>query len=99
MLIFTRFGQKLNEKFEKNKTLNSFLNVIVSQILSSNFLIRATWETNEHCQPGGIRATKNASIPVQFSTAVLEKSLMTWSVPRFLGYGESPISRKIAQND
>ena len=60
MPIFTRFDQKLNEKFDlkKNKTLNSFLNVAVSQVLSSNFLIRATWETNEHCQHGGLGPKK-----------------------------------------
>ena len=56
MPIFTRFGQKLNEKFEKkNKTLTSFLNVKVSQVLSSNFLVRPIWETNQKLQARGVQ--------------------------------------------
>ena len=56
MPIFTRFGEKLNEKSEKkNKTLASFLNVIVSQVLSSNFLVRPIWETNQKLQARGVQ--------------------------------------------
>ena len=32
--------------------------MIVSQVLSSNFLIRATWESKKHSQQGGLRTTK-----------------------------------------
>ena len=34
---------------KKYKTLSSFLNVI-KQVLSSNFLIKPTWETYKHCK-------------------------------------------------
>ena len=57
----------MNEKFEKLQNIKLLSQCDKKQVLSSNLLIRPTWETNKHRNQEGIRTNKMRLCPAKLA--------------------------------